>query len=113
MNIKNYAQLVAINLVIVFAISLLFVFFKYVSEEPVSQPEIPFVWDLQDADLLSAEVMYQDARVMLREVDLQLSKNISHSERVSYLQVRIQLLYHIKNLNITYDVQIEGEQNGE
>ena len=69
--------------------------------DPVSEN---FVWHLEEVNWLSPQVQLDEATRMLRYIDEQLfalDKGVDREDRArgQYLEVRVQLLYHIHNVS--------------
>ena len=87
-------------------------------EKPVGYPD--FDWDFKDADWLKESVNLDASLQMLRYIDERIYKLDrsewsssgfikSNAERASYLNIRIQILYHIYNLSkdVKWSVDVE------
>ena len=79
--------------------------------QPEPKPEFEWTWHLQDKSLLSKTEQYDELMRTLKYVDEQIVRldqkgklwtsktGVNHFERSQYLEIRLQLLYHIYNVS--------------
>ena len=98
---------------IILTITLLYINHKKSNDEPSVESVVDsvFIFPMKNIDFSSAKSQYKDCLHLLSQIDDKLTKGVTHDQVIGYLNVRVQLMYHLRNLS--YDVEIEKELNNE